>query len=100
MAKKRESDIKPDIIDGTRWYFFGDRDTSPWIDKTRGTGRVLTTLLKSQTRYVHLGQIEQLTGWENPGRNMDRLAMQVNACSDYYKVEPNANKTKYRLVRK
>ena len=88
-----------EIIEERQRYKIG-RDRG-WIDKTKGTGRLLTHLLSHQGKLVSLETIGKITGWDNPIGIIRRFILQINNRT-YYEIESitQDDEIYYRMTRK
>jgi len=70
-----------EILDGGRFYWLSGKN-GPWVDKQRGTGKVLTRLLFA-SRNMSLDTIGEISGWQNPKKCMRSLAAEIDAWTGY-----------------
>ena len=89
-----------DIINKGPYYALRNKD-GLWVYKSGGRGKVLTHLLSHQGQRVSLDQIAEISGWQNPLKQMREFAQILNVWLEDYHIqtEGEGRDRRYRLVR-
>jgi len=75
------------IHESESWYYIPDA-SGYWVTKNRGTGRALRLLLENMGNPVSLEEIERVSRWKHPRRDMrQQLTGIVNNWSDTLRIE-------------
>ena len=92
-------DGETDILEREKFYCL--REDGPWVHKKYGNGKVLRRLLSLNGRSMSLDTAGRLSGWQNPRRNMERLATMINAWSANHQIQISQSRgvTYYRMPR-
>ena len=93
--------MKKEVAESEKYYvFYEDGRHGPGVDKRKGTGKVLTYLIKHAGTLISLEAIEEVSGWDNPNKKMSEFIQEINAWSPYTIQKVGRGKeSKYRLIK-
>ncbi|HUW44050.1 MAG TPA: hypothetical protein VMV95_03770 [Bacillota bacterium] len=93
--------MKKKVVQDEKFYKFfeGDAETF-WIDKRRGTGKILTHFLKNKGTLINLETIEKISGWKDSKKQMRGYLMPIINNWSPYKIEriKEGERIEYKLT--